>query len=98
MKRKQKHSVFSTSVDSDAGPNGYNGKKFLSSLLGDHKPDVLEYVLEFFSGKRFTKYFIHTCLALIPKVDSSSTFSYLRPISLSNSTNKIISKIVSNRL
>jgi len=53
---------------------------------------------ETFKGKNLTKFYIHTSLALIPKVDSPSNFSELRPISLSSFTNKIISKITSKIL
>ncbi|XP_070019658.1 uncharacterized protein [Nicotiana sylvestris] len=42
--------------------------------------------------------FSHTCLVLIPKIDAPETFSDLRPISLSNVSSKIISKILSRRL
>lgn len=55
-------------------------------------------VKDFFYGRTLTKFFSHTCLVLIPKVESPTTFFQLRPISLSNFSSKVISKIVSNRL
>lgn len=55
-------------------------------------------MIEVFKGKGLTKFFSHTCLVLIPKIDSPPSFSDFRPISLSNFSNKIISKILSLRL
>nr|XP_009784190.1 PREDICTED: uncharacterized protein LOC104232631 [Nicotiana sylvestris] len=40
----------------------------------------------------------HTCLVLLPKVDSPQSFTELRPISLSNFSCKIISKLMNQRL
>lgn len=40
------------------------------------------------------KYLSHACLVLLPKVDHPNRFSNFRPISLSNFTNKIISKLL----
>lgn len=51
-----------------------------------------------FSLEKRSLYFTHTCLALIPKIESPSNFSELRPISLSNFSNKIVSKILARRL
>lgn len=44
------------------------------------------------------KYFSHACLVLLPKVDHPNKFYESRPISLSNFTNKIISKLICSRL
>lgn len=40
----------------------------------------------------------HACLVLIPKVQHPNMLQEFRPISLSNFSNKIISKLLSNRL
>ncbi|XP_019258966.1 PREDICTED: uncharacterized protein LOC109237163 [Nicotiana attenuata] len=85
------------SLDSAAGSDGYNGK-FFQSCWDIIKEDITEFVQAIFNGRRLTKFFTHTCLVLIPKVDSPSSFSDLRPISLSNFTTKTISKILSRRL
>ncbi|XP_016474921.1 uncharacterized protein LOC107796643 isoform X2 [Nicotiana tabacum] len=50
------------------------------------------------SGTELPKAFTHTCLVLILKVECPQQFSELRPISLSNFTCKIISKLLNQRL
>ena len=44
------------------------------------------------------KYFSHSCIVLLPKVNNPNKLTEYRPISLSNFTSKIISKLVSKRL
>ncbi|XP_059292008.1 uncharacterized protein LOC132045445 [Lycium ferocissimum] len=85
------------SSESSAGPDGFNGK-FFQVCWDIIEDDIYAFVNEFFLGKNLTKFYTHTCLALIPKIDSPNSFSDLRPISLSNFSNKIISKILANRL
>nr|XP_009768439.1 PREDICTED: uncharacterized protein LOC104219445 [Nicotiana sylvestris] len=89
--------IFSMSSTSTARPDGYNGKLF-QTCWDIIKEDITDFVQAVFNGRRLTKFFFHTCLVLIPKVDSPSSFSDLRPISLSNFTAKIISKILFRRL
>lgn len=55
-------------------------------------------ILDFFAGNQIPKAFTHTCLVLIPKVDYPQSFTKLRPISLSNFSCKIMSKLVNQRL
>lgn len=43
------------------------------------------------------KFMSHACLVLLPKVEQLNKFTDLRPLSLSNFTNKIISKLLSMR-
>lgn len=85
------------SSESSAGQAVFTGI-FFQSYWEIIKVDLINFVNDSFKGKNLTEYFTHTCLALIPKVDSPSNFNELRPISLRNYTNKIISKIISNRL
>lgn len=89
--------IFSMNPDSGASPDGYN-EKFFQTCWDIVKHNVMDFVAEFFKGNQLTKFYNHTCLALIPKVENPYTFSDLKPISLSNYTNKIISKIISRRL
>lgn len=86
-----KEAVFGMSDASSEGPNGYTWI-FFYKCWDIIKEDINDVVQELFNGKNLTKFFYHTCLVLIPKVDSPSNFSKLRPISLSNFSYKIISK------
>ncbi|XP_070041197.1 uncharacterized protein [Nicotiana tomentosiformis] len=86
---------FSMSADNSAGPDGYNSS-FFHKCWDIIKNDIKNFVQV--SGMSLTKFYSHTCLVLIPKVDSQSNFSNLRSISLSNFFSKIISKILSIRL
>jgi len=52
----------------------------------------------FIGGAELPKFYTHTCLVMIPKVESPQYFTDLRPISLCNLTSKIISKILNSRL
>ncbi|KAK6803126.1 hypothetical protein RDI58_000910 [Solanum bulbocastanum] len=60
--------------------------------------DLLAVIHAFFSGQRLPKYFSHACLVLLPKVKHPNRLSEFRPISLSNFTNKVISKLLCLRL
>lgn len=89
--------VFSMNSDSSSCPDVFN-RKFFQTCRDIIKTDIIAFVHDFFKLRSLTKLFTHTFLALIPKVDSPSSFVDLRPISLSNYTNKIVSKILSNGL
>jgi len=52
----------------------------------------------FFKGATLPKSITHTNLVLLPKKDFPQSFSDLRPISLSNFLNKIISRLVHDRM
>ncbi|XP_060202956.1 uncharacterized protein LOC132631398 [Lycium barbarum] len=74
--------IFSMSPTSSAGQDGYTGR-FYQKCWQIIKREVIEFVQEFFKGSPISRYFTHTCLALIPKVNPPTTFSEVRPISLS---------------
>lgn len=93
-----KTAVFELHPDSVAGPDGFNGKFFQVCWYIIAEDVCVLWLKTSLVVTLLTKYFTHTCLVLIPKVESPSTFSQLRPINLSNFSNKIISKIISNRL
>ncbi|XP_019241420.1 PREDICTED: uncharacterized protein LOC109221391 [Nicotiana attenuata] len=65
------------------------------AIIGD---DIVEMVKAFFCGHELPKFVTRTNLVLLPKKKEVQTFSYLRPISLSNFTNKIISRVIHERL
>lgn len=78
-----KEAIFSMNPSSSTGPDGYDGT-FYQRCWDIIKEDVVAYVQYFFNGGNLTKFFNHTCLALIQKIESPNTFSDLRPISLCN--------------
>lgn len=88
-----KSAVFKLSGDSTSGPDGLTGKNFQVcwDIVGS---DIHRMVLDFFAGNTRPKSIIHTNLVLIPKKSNVKTFSDMRPISLSNFINKVLSRIV----
>ncbi|KAK6776038.1 hypothetical protein RDI58_027039 [Solanum bulbocastanum] len=92
-----KECVFSLDPDSALGPDGLSGR-FYQAAWNIISSDVHKAVISFFSGDILPKFFTHTCLVLIPKIDHPQSFSDLRPISLCNVPSKIISMILNARL
>ncbi|MCI32183.1 RNA-directed DNA polymerase (Reverse transcriptase), partial [Trifolium medium] len=64
-------------------------------IVGD---DVFKLVKDAFTSGHFDPTISNTLIALIPKVDSPTTFRELRPISLCNIVYKLITKVLVNRL
>ncbi|WMV21122.1 hypothetical protein MTR67_014507 [Solanum verrucosum] len=64
-------------------------------IIGD---DATKLVRAFFCGQELTKFVTHTNIVLLPKKESVRSFSDLRPISLSNVLNKIISRVIHERI
>nr|XP_009786618.1 PREDICTED: uncharacterized protein LOC104234707 [Nicotiana sylvestris] len=89
--------VLGLNGDSAGGPDGMTGKFYHScwDLIGD---DLYDMVRALFNGHELPKCVTHTNLVLIPKKKEVTTFSDLRPISLSNFSNKVISRVVHERL
>ncbi|XP_016513333.1 uncharacterized protein LOC107830320 [Nicotiana tabacum] len=92
-----REAIFKLNAYSAAGLDSFNWV-FFQKCWEIIKEDIMDFVREFFNGKNLTKFYSHTCLVLIPNVESPSNFSELRPISLTNFTTKIISKILAERL
>ncbi|WMV41202.1 hypothetical protein MTR67_034587 [Solanum verrucosum] len=90
--------VFAMNPNSVAGPDGIGGGKFYQTCWSIIKEDSLAAVQSFFCGNTMPKFMTHACLVLLPKNEQPIRFRDLRPISLSNFTNKIISKLLSMRL
>ncbi|XP_060202843.1 uncharacterized protein LOC132631262 [Lycium barbarum] len=95
-KKVVKGEVFASMGDSASGPDGFTGLFYQQcwDIVGN---DVHAVVLAFFDGKELPKSITHTNLVLIPKKQSVQTFSDMRPISLSNFINKVISKVLHDR-
>lgn len=92
-----KRAVFGLNAESSGGPDGYTGK-FFQSCWDIISKDLITMVRSFFCGHELPRYITCTNLVLIPKKKEITTFSDMRPISLSNITSKIFSRIIHNRL
>ncbi|KAL0440459.1 UNVERIFIED_CONTAM: hypothetical protein Slati_2528900 [Sesamum latifolium] len=60
--------------------------------------DIIEVARDFFIGTPIPRSFTTTSITLIPKDESPQSWSDFRPISLCNVTNKIISKLLYNKI
>lgn len=60
--------------------------------------DVSNVVKAFFYGQCLPRYVTHTNLVVLPKKEEVKTFSDLRPISSTNFINKVISRVLHERL
>ncbi|KAH0705908.1 hypothetical protein KY285_010432 [Solanum tuberosum] len=89
-----KQVVFAMNPNSAPGPDGIGGK-FYQACWNIIKEDLLAVVQYFFCGHIMPKFMSHACLVLLPKKEQPNNFSDLKPISLSNFSNKIISKLLS---
>ncbi|XP_070029963.1 uncharacterized protein [Nicotiana sylvestris] len=96
-KEEVKVAVLGLNGDSARGPDGMTDKFYHScwDLIGD---DLYDMVRAFFNGHELPKCLTHTNLVLLPKKKEVTIFSDLRPISLSNFSNKVISRVVHGRL
>ena len=89
--------IFSTDGDSAPGPDGYSGK-FFSFAWEIIAQDVYNAVASFFCGAELPRRVTATLIVLIPKVQNPNSFAQFRPISLCNFLNKVISRILAERL
>ncbi|CAH9134267.1 unnamed protein product [Cuscuta epithymum] len=92
-----KQALFDIGSDKAPGPDGYSSAFFKSnwSLVGE---DLCEAVKEFFASGTMLRQVNHTVVALIPKTNHSPTVADFRPISCTNVTYKVITKILASRL
>lgn len=89
--------MFGLIWDSAGGPDGYTGILYHScwDIVGY---DLFDMVRDFFNGHERPKYVTHTNLVLLPKKKEVTTFSDIRPICLSNFSNKAILRVIHERL
>ncbi|XP_060210739.1 uncharacterized protein LOC132637704 [Lycium barbarum] len=92
-----KDAVFALNGESACGPDGFTGS-FFQSCWKIVKLDVVDMVKESFVGQELPRFITQTNMFLIPKKEQVQSFSDLRPISLSNFTNKFISRVLHERL
>ncbi|KAL0456049.1 UNVERIFIED_CONTAM: LINE-1 retrotransposable element O protein [Sesamum latifolium] len=59
---------------------------------------VIEAILHFFSSENIVQAINHTYISLIPKSSKADSVDQFRPISLCNTTYKVISKILADRI
>ncbi|XP_027118292.2 uncharacterized protein [Coffea arabica] len=83
--------------ESAAGPDGFTGK-FFTFAWQVIAQDVYKAVLSFFCGAELPRFITSTSIVLIPKVQNPQDFSQFRPISLCNFFNKLLSRILADRV
>lgn len=89
--------IFSMNGSSAAGPDGFSGE-FYKACWDIIRDDLLLAVRDFFAGFSLPRSWTSTLIVTIPKVDSPTSFSEMRPISLCNFSNKVITKLLNQRL
>lgn len=89
--------VFELNANSACGLDGFYRELYQVDLDIIGK-DVTELVNAFFCGRVFPKFITHTTLVLMPKKELVGTFMDLRPISLSSFINKILSRVIHDRV
>lgn len=92
-----KQAIFDLNGESASGPYGFT-EQFYQSCWNIIKEDLCNMVKAFFVGQELPRYITHTNLVLIPKGEQVTNFGDVRPISLSNFSNKIFSKVIQGRL
>ncbi|VFQ80611.1 unnamed protein product [Cuscuta campestris] len=92
-----KNAVWVLDPNSCAGPDGFNGT-FYRQTWDIIQADVCSAIQESFLGIIPPKAMRKSNMVLIPKKDSPTTFSDFRPISLTNFSSKIITRILASRL
>ncbi|XP_060181187.1 uncharacterized protein LOC132610801 [Lycium barbarum] len=92
-----KNVIFALSGDSACGPDGFSGLFYQKSwnIVGAYAYNVVK---AFYEDQKLPKSVTHTNLVLLPKKSFINTFSDLRPISVSNFINKVISRVIYDKL
>lgn len=68
--------VFSIDNESAPGPDGLNGC-FYQATWSIISNDLSRAIEAFFNGAKLPKFFTHTCLVMIPKIENPHKFSDL---------------------
>ncbi|XP_060182797.1 uncharacterized protein LOC132612707 [Lycium barbarum] len=92
-----KKAAFDLKGESACGPDGLSGS-FYQACWNIVGIDVYKVVKAFYEGHTLPNSVTHTNLVLLPEKEVVQQFTDLRPMSLSNFVNKVISKVVHGRL
>ena len=92
-----KDAVFDIGSNKSPGPDGF-GSLFFKDAWDVIHVDVLNAVTEFFENGKILKQANCTFVTVIPKVKNPEYVKDLRPISCCNTTLKIITKILADRI
>ena len=84
-------------TDKSPGPDGFN-TDFIKKAWPIIKEDFYALCSAFNNGDICLQSINGSYITLIPKVDNASTASNYRPISLLNTSMKLITKLLANRL
>lgn len=95
--KEVKRVVFGLKGSSACGPYGFSGI-FYQHCWEVVKQDIYSMVNDFSECKTLPKSVKHNNLVLIPKKEVIESFSDLRRISLSNFINKVISRVLHEKL
>ncbi|KAI3473730.1 hypothetical protein Pfo_031188 [Paulownia fortunei] len=92
-----RNAIFEMETESVAGPDGFSAFFFhyCWDIIQMHLKDAVE---DFFKGNKMLRSYTTASLVLIPKIENPKIWNDFRLISLCNVTNKVIAKILSNRL
>lgn len=88
--------MFELSGDSAGDPDGFASTFYQECW--EIMYDIHNMVLHFYGGASLPLSLTHTNLVLLPKKPMVQIFSHLRPIRLSNFINKVISRVIHDRL
>jgi hypothetical protein len=84
-------------IDKSPGPDGFNGD-FLKKCWPTLATDFYDLCRGFFDGNIYMRSINTSHIVLVPKKDNPTTVGDFRPISLLNSSVKLLTKILDNRL
>ncbi|OAY66433.1 LINE-1 retrotransposable element ORF2 protein [Ananas comosus] len=92
-----KHAVFQLGSDKAPGPDGYS-IRFYQTFWDTVKDDLFNLFQDLYEGRLSTTLIDYSYICLIPKKVGAERASDFRPISLLNGIQKIVSKVLANRL
>jgi hypothetical protein len=97
-KQEIKDVIFSSPKEKALGPDGYIGL-FFTPCWEIIKQDILRAMNQFYTLNHQGMHFLNQAfVVLIPKKDNPNKVSDFRPINLSHSFAKIVTKVLANRL